>query len=169
MVRLGLFGTMRSLGDFKHTRVLVFFLRDLTVSAKLLYFRKIWGMDLDPTVYFSLSVKFDRVHPRGVHIAERTYLAFEAAVLAHDGSRRLYRDTWIGPNCFIGARSIIMPGVRIGENCIIGAGSVVTQDVPPRCIATGNPARIVKENIVVGPYGEVPMPEILTADRLPRS
>ncbi len=155
---------MRSLGDFKLTRVLIFFLRDLIISAKLLYFRKIWGMDLDTTVRFSLSVKFDRVHPRGVHIAERTYLAFDAAVLAHDGARRLYRDTWIGPNCFIGARSIIMPGVRIGENCIIGAGSVVTHDVPPRCIAAGNPARIVKQNIVVGPYGIVPMPETLPSN-----
>jgi acetyltransferase-like isoleucine patch superfamily enzyme len=67
-------------------------------------------------------------------------------------------------NCFIGARSIILAGVRIGENCVIGAGSVVTRDVPPRCIAAGNPARIIKENIVVGPYGEVPLPETLPAD-----
>lgn len=153
---------MRSLANFR-------FIRNLIIRAKLLYYRKIWGMDIDPSVLFSLSVKFDITHPRGVHIAERTYLAFEAAVLAHDGARRLYRDTRIGPNCFIGARSIIMPGVRIGENCIIGAGSVVTHDVPPRCIAAGNPARIIKENIVVGPYGEVPLPGTRPADRLPRS
>jgi acetyltransferase-like isoleucine patch superfamily enzyme len=148
---------MRSLVDFE-------FIRDLIINAKLLYFRKIWGMDIDPTVHFSLSVKFDKVHPRGIHIAEKTYIAFETAILTHDGARRLYRDTWIGPNCFIGGRSIIMPGVRIGENCIIGAGSVVTHDVPPRCIAAGNPARIVKQNIVVGPYGIVPMPGALPAD-----
>lgn len=151
---------MRSLTDFG-------FIRDLIISAKLLYFRKIWGMDIDPSVRFSLSVKFDITHPRGIHIAENTYIAFGAAILAHDGSRRLYRDTWIGPNCFIGARSIIMPGVRIGANCVIGAGSVVTHDVPPSCVAAGNPARIVKENIEVGPYGMVPMPDDKAAHRSP--
>jgi acetyltransferase-like isoleucine patch superfamily enzyme len=148
---------MRSLANF-------LFIRNLIIRAKLLYFRKIWGMDIDPSVLFSLSVKFDITHPRGIHIAENTFIAFGAAILAHDASRRLYRDTWIGPNCFIGARSIILPGVRIGANCVIGAGSVVTHNVPPRCIAAGNPARIVKENIDVGPYGTVPMPDAMPAD-----
>jgi len=116
-------------------------------------------MDIHPSVLFSLSVRFDTTYPKGIHIAENTYLAFGSAIFAHDGSRRLYKDTWVGPNCFVGARSIIMPGVRIGENCVIGAGSVVTHDVPPRCIAAGNPARIIKKNIIVGPYGIVPMPD----------
>lgn len=43
----------------------------------------------------------------------------------------------------IGGGSILCPGVTIGENALIGAGSVVTRDVPDRCIALGNPARIV--------------------------
>ena len=34
-------------------------------------------------------------------------------------------------NCFIGAKSIILPNVRIGPNAIVAAGSVVTKDVPP--------------------------------------
>lgn len=36
----------------------------------------------------------------------------------------------IGSNCWIGADSIILPGVHIGDNCIIAAGSVITHDVP---------------------------------------
>jgi UDP-2-acetamido-3-amino-2,3-dideoxy-glucuronate N-acetyltransferase len=43
----------------------------------------------------------------------------------------------------IGGGSVLCPGVTIGENALIGAGSVVTRDVPDRCIAMGNPARIV--------------------------
>lgn len=42
----------------------------------------------------------------------------------------------------IGGGSVLCPGVTIGENALIGAGSVVTRDVPDRCIAMGNPARI---------------------------
>jgi UDP-2-acetamido-3-amino-2,3-dideoxy-glucuronate N-acetyltransferase len=43
----------------------------------------------------------------------------------------------------IGANSVILPGVSIGEEALIGAGSVVTNDVPSKAIAAGNPARIV--------------------------
>jgi acetyltransferase-like isoleucine patch superfamily enzyme len=48
------------------------------------------------------------------------------------------RGSWIGQNV------VIMPGVTIGEYVIIGANSVVTKSVPPRCIAAGSPARILK-------------------------
>lgn len=41
-------------------------------------------------------------------------------------------------------KSIIMPGVTIGEGAIIGTGSVVTKDIPPYCVAVGNPAKPVK-------------------------
>ena len=41
--------------------------------------------------------------------------------------------------------SMIMPGVTIGEGAIVGAGSLVTKDVPAWTIATGRPAKVVKE------------------------
>jgi acetyltransferase-like isoleucine patch superfamily enzyme len=48
-------------------------------------------------------------------------------------------------NVWIGARSIILPGVKIGSNSIIGAGSVVTKDVPSNCVYAGNPAKLIKQ------------------------
>ena len=45
---------------------------------------------------------------------------------------------------WIGAGTIILPGVTIGENSVIGAGSIVTRDVPSFCVAVGNPARVIK-------------------------
>lgn len=54
----------------------------------------------------------------------------------------------IGDNCFIGMNSIILKGTKLGNNVIVGAGSVVHGTFPDNCIIAGNPARIIKENIV---------------------
>jgi len=51
----------------------------------------------------------------------------------------------IGDDVFIGARSIILKGVTIGDGAVIGAGSVVSRDIPPRVVACGNPAVVIKE------------------------
>lgn len=55
-----------------------------------------------------------------------------------------YKSVVIEDNVWIGERSTILKGVTIGEGSIIGCDSVVTKDVPPFCIAAGNPAQIVK-------------------------
>lgn len=51
----------------------------------------------------------------------------------------------IGDNVWIGSGVIVCPGVTIGEDCVIGAGAVITRDVPPRSLAVGNPARVIRE------------------------
>lgn len=47
-------------------------------------------------------------------------------------------------DCWIGARSMIMRGVRIGEGCIIGGMSVVTREMPPYTVCIGSPCKPVK-------------------------
>jgi acetyltransferase-like isoleucine patch superfamily enzyme len=134
-------------------------LRRSLMRAKWLYFTKFWGMDIHPSASYSLSVRFDKTNPRGVHIGAETYVAFEAAILTHDLTRGLYLDTRIGKRCFIGARSIILPGIEIGDECVIGAGSVVTRSLPPRTLAAGNPARVLRSDIeVVSRYGRLAPP-----------
>lgn len=56
-----------------------------------------------------------------------------------------HRPIHIGENVWLGVRVIVGKGVTIGENSIVGAGSVVVSDIPPNCIAAGNPARVVRE------------------------
>lgn len=51
----------------------------------------------------------------------------------------------IGDYCWIGARSMILPGVTIGECSVVAAGSVVTKDVPPHCLVAGSPAIVKKK------------------------
>ena len=57
------------------------------------------------------------------------------------------RPVIIGDGCWIGARTIILPGVKIGKNSIIGAGAVVTKNVPENAIVGGNPAKIIRYSI----------------------
>jgi serine acetyltransferase len=51
----------------------------------------------------------------------------------------------IGARAFIGAHCIILKGVTIGDGAVVGAGSVVTRDIPPGVVASGNPAKVVKQ------------------------
>lgn len=53
------------------------------------------------------------------------------------------RPVTIGDNVWIGARSIIFPGVTVGEGSIVSAGAVVMSDVTPNTVVAGNPARRV--------------------------
>lgn len=52
---------------------------------------------------------------------------------------------YIGNNVWIGAGSIILPGVKIGDNSVIGAGSIVTKDIPANVVAVGNPCKVLRE------------------------
>lgn len=51
----------------------------------------------------------------------------------------------IGNDCWIGARSVILPGVTIGDFSVVSAGAVVTKDVPPHSLVAGVPATVKKE------------------------
>lgn len=66
-----------------------------------------------------------------------------------DPDRRLEpptaRPVTIGENVWLCARVIVLPGVTIGDHSVVGAGSVVTRDVPPRTLAAGAPARVIRQ------------------------
>ena len=86
-----------------------------------------------------------------VMIGERTQIGPGVQILAADHPRdpvgrasglEFGRPVLIGRNVWIGAGTIILPGVSIGDDALIGAGSVVTRDVPAATTAFGNPARV---------------------------
>ena len=55
------------------------------------------------------------------------------------------REVHIGENVWIGAGTVIIPGVSIGKNSVIGAGSVVVKNIPDDVVAVGNPCRVIRE------------------------
>jgi acetyltransferase-like isoleucine patch superfamily enzyme len=92
--------------------------------------------------------------PYLITLRENCRISSDVCFITHDGGTwafRNYLDEYkdvisygkieIGKESFIGARSIIMPGVKIGRNSVVGAGSVVTKDVPDETVVCGVPAR----------------------------
>jgi acetyltransferase-like isoleucine patch superfamily enzyme len=53
--------------------------------------------------------------------------------------------TAIGSNCWFGVNCVVTSGVTIGDRCVVGSNSVVTGDLPPRVIAAGAPAKVIRE------------------------
>ena len=62
----------------------------------------------------------------------------------HNSPKGVNMDITIGRNVWIGARTVILKGVKINDSSIVGAGSVVTKDVPEFAIVAGNPAKFIK-------------------------
>lgn len=92
----------------------------------------------------------DPSHCFHVTIGDNVTFGPRVHILAHDASTKVFlgytrvANVHIGSNVFIGAYSVVLPGVTIGDNVVIGAGSVVTHDIPSNSVALGAPARVVK-------------------------
>ena len=54
----------------------------------------------------------------------------------------------VGDGAWVGAKSLLMPGIVVGAGAVVAAGSVVTRSIPPFEIHAGNPARFVKVRVV---------------------
>lgn len=93
----------------------------------------IGGMDRHPTDRLS-------THPCFYSSAGRSVLS-----VGVDSSVVEEVRTWIGHDVWIGARAVIVSGVRIGSGSIIGAGAVVVKDVAPYSVVGGVPAKVLRE------------------------
>jgi len=112
-------------------------------------------MDIADSARISIGAKLDKTYPKGIHIGDESYVASGAIIFAHDYSRDMHTETYIGRKCFIGANAIILPGIVIGDSVIVGSGSVVTKNVQSNSIIVGNPAKVIKTNIKTSKYGQI--------------
>jgi acetyltransferase-like isoleucine patch superfamily enzyme len=53
----------------------------------------------------------------------------------------------IGAGVWLGARAVVLPGVRIGDGAVVGAGAVVTKSVAPHTTVVGVPARATSARV----------------------
>jgi maltose O-acetyltransferase len=107
------------------------------------------GLHLAEGSYINYGCFLDLCAP--VTMARNSALSYECMIMTctHEkglpGSDKTFGDVKpqpvsIGEGTWIGARSVILPGVTIGEFCIVAAGSVVTKDCAPNGIYAGVPA-----------------------------
>lgn len=115
------------------------------------------------------TVKIDTGHADMITIEDNVSIAGGSRLLCHQrdfsnyfvGDDYMKLDYTIKPillkkGCLIGMESFVLPGVTVGEGSIVGAGSLVTRDIPDWTVATGRPARVVKE---------IPKKERTTSDK----
>lgn len=126
-------------------RELIYRLRGEYTTEKLVsrgmkvgsHFKRLNGVILDPD------------HCWLIEMGDNVTLAPRVHILCHDASTKHFLNytkigrVTIGDNVFIGAESVVLPGVRIGSNVIIGANSTVTHDIPENSVAVGSPARVI--------------------------
>lgn len=129
------------------------------------------GMKVGDNFHRLIGVILDPAHCWLIEIGDNVTLAPRVHILAHDASTIQWLGyakigrVVIGNNVFVGAETIVLPGVTIGSNVIIGANSTVTCDLESGFVYTGCPARKIctireyisrnKELITTRPcYGE---------------
>ena len=90
---------------------------------------------LDPSHCWLITIGDDVTIAPDVQV-----LAHDASTCAHLGYAKIGRVN-IGNNVFIGAGSVILPGVTVGDNVVVGAGSVVSRSLDGGYVYAGNPAK----------------------------
>lgn len=116
------------------------------------YARKI-GVTVGKNAHFYGQISWG-TEPWLISLGDNVHISVNCKFINHDGATLIFRDRVpdleitklivVGNNVYIGAESLILPGVHIGSNVIIGARSVVTKDIPDHSVAVGVPARVIK-------------------------
>jgi maltose O-acetyltransferase len=96
--------------------------------------------------------------PADIHIGRDVMMGPEVLIVSQNQNHRIdnlelpmrlqgYKESLpvvIEDDVWLGARVIVLPGIKIGRGAVIGAGAIVTRDVPPYAVCAGNPARIIR-------------------------
>jgi maltose O-acetyltransferase len=128
------------------------------IGARPVFYPGVWltpgrGLTVGDDVDFALDVLIES--SGSVSIGDRVLIGYRTQIFSMNhivppadadifSAGREARPTVIEDDVWLGANCIVLPGVRIGAGAVIGAGSVVTRDIPPRVIAAGNPARVIR-------------------------
>jgi len=99
----------------------------------------------DPTPAIHVTIEDYVLLGSGIHIYTNNHNYQNTNIPIYDQNCAAVKPVTIKKGSWLGANVILLPGVTIGENSVIAAGSVVTKDIPPRVVAGGVPAKVLKQ------------------------
>jgi len=110
------------------------------------------GVRIGENVYIGYDVIFDRVYPELITIEDYAVIADRCIISTHSGGATLLNDFYprevkpvrIGRGAWLSPACIVIMGVEIGELSVIGTGAVVNRSIPPRSVAVGVPAKVIR-------------------------
>lgn len=116
------------------------------------------GCHVGRDIFVGDNVRIDAGHADLIYIDDHAHIAGGTRLLCHQRDLSNYcvgddyaklgyklKPIHLCKGSLVGMESFVMPGVTVGEGAIVGAGSLVTKDIPAWTIATGRPAKVVKE------------------------
>lgn len=82
-------------------------------------------------------------------ISQYSYLCAATHDYTHPRFPLVPKPIRIGSQCWIAADVFVAPGVQVGDGTVVGARSSVFADLPEWKVCVGNPARPVKQRVLV--------------------
>ena len=92
-----------------------------------------------------IKIGKDCLISKNVSFLDRDHLVLDKKIKPTDGKLTKGESIEIGDECFIGANSCILKGVKLGKHCVVGANSVVTKSFDEYSVIAGNPAKFIKK------------------------
>ncbi|KAL7545194.1 hypothetical protein ACHAWF_008548 [Thalassiosira exigua] len=103
-------------------------------------------IDIHPNATLGSGIMLD--HGTGIVIGETAHLGHNCSVLHHvtlggSGKKGVDRHPKVGNGVLLGAGASVLGNIKVGDGCQVGAGTLVIEDLPPRTVAVGVPAKII--------------------------
>ncbi len=110
-----------------------------------------WNLTVGDHTWIGENVWIDNLVPitigSNVCISQGAYLCTGNHDWSDPSFGLIVKPITVGDGAWIGAKSLIAPGIEIGESAIASAGSVVTKDIPAFEIHAGNPAQFIRRRV----------------------
>lgn len=116
------------------------------------------GAKVGKGVFIGDRVVFDMNHANLITLDDYAHITGGCRLLCHQRDLSKYKKgdnaaqlgyklapVHVGKGCMIGMETLIMPGATIGDGAIVGAYSLVVKDIPAWTVATGRPAKVIKQ------------------------
>jgi serine acetyltransferase len=101
------------------------------------------GANLDSSVWIARTAMLDEEAPELVTIGEGVRISYGAMLITHSDLDKEVGPIHIGPQSWIGAGAVILPGITIGAYAVVGAAALVNKDVPADVRVAGVPAKVI--------------------------